>query len=56
MSDSVSIIVHTVVSTSSVDVSETPTVLLVLLEVFLSGSNVCGLGRLECSSLHWFSL
>ena len=56
MSDSSVSIAHTVVPTSSVDVSETPTVLLVLLEVFLSGSNICGLARLECFSLHWFSL
>ena len=54
MSDSVSI-THTVVSTS-VDVSETPTV-LVVLEIFLRGTNVCGLVRLKCSpSLYWFSL
>ena len=55
MSDSVSTITHTVVSTS-VDVSETPT-LLVFLESLLSGSNVCGLVRLKYSfSLYWFSL
>ena len=54
MSDSVSI-THTVVSTS-VDVSETPT-LFVFLESLLSGSNVCGLVRLKYSfSLYWFSL
>ena len=50
MSDSSVAITHTVVSTS-VDVSDTPTV-LVFLEVLLSESNVCGLVRRLKGSLY----